>query len=125
VLDDGEVSLALATVFQDILSVPRESFEDGFVDLPRTSRRSYNGVVRCKLNETLVIGGLLATRNEHQHTGIPFLSRIPVVGWPLRRPEEPREAQRAGHRRHPSRDQGPAALAPMPMENAKLTGEAR
>jgi hypothetical protein len=81
VLNNGEVLLALGAVLQDILEIKREDFGQGFVDLPRTSRRSYNGVVRAKLNETLVIGGLITSRKEEGHSGIPFLSRIPVVGW--------------------------------------------
>jgi len=81
VLPDGEVSLALATVLQDVLEIRRENFSNSFVELPRTARRSYNGVVRARLNETLVIGGLITTRKEESTTGLPFLSRIPVMGW--------------------------------------------
>jgi len=81
VLPDGEVSLALATVLQDVLEIRRENFSNSFVELPRTARRSYNGVVRARLNETLVIGGLITTRKEESTTGLPFLSRIPVLGW--------------------------------------------
>jgi hypothetical protein len=81
VLNNGEILLALGAILQDILEIKREDFGQGFVDLPRTSRRSYNGVVRAKLNETLVIGGLITTRKEEGHAGIPFLSRIPVIGW--------------------------------------------
>ncbi|MEN9797000.1 MAG: hypothetical protein RL653_696 [Pseudomonadota bacterium] len=81
VLPDGEVSLALATVLQDVLEIRRENFSQSFVELPRTARRSYNGVVRARLNETLVIGGLITTRKEESRTGLPFLSRIPVLGF--------------------------------------------
>lgn len=125
VLEDGEVSLSLATVLQDVLAVNRENFRDGFVDLPKTSRRSYNGVVRCKLNETLVIGGLLAQRNEHLHTGIPFLSRIPVVGWlfgGLKNIDKRTELVIAVT---PREIKGLPALTPVPFENAKLTGDAK
>ncbi|MGC4120216.1 MAG: hypothetical protein QM765_37670 [Myxococcales bacterium] len=125
VLEDGEISLSLATVLQDILSVPRENFNDGFVDLPKTSRRSYNGVVRCKLNETLIIGGLLSTRSEHQHTGIPFLSRIPVIGWifgGLKNLDKRTELVIAVT---PREIKGLPAVTPIPMENAKIAGDAK
>jgi type II secretory pathway component GspD/PulD (secretin) len=79
--DEGEVSLALAAVLQDVLEVRREDFGLGFVELPHTARRSYSGVVRARPNETLVIGGLITSRKEQVKSGIPFLSKIPIIGW--------------------------------------------
>jgi len=80
---ENEVSLALATVLQDVIEVRREDFGDGggFVELPLTSRRSYSGVIRARPNETTVIGGLITTRKEEISSGVPFLSRIPIIGW--------------------------------------------
>jgi type II secretory pathway component GspD/PulD (secretin) len=125
VLEDGEVSLALATVLQDVLAVNRENFRDGFVDLPKTSRRSYNGVVRCKLNETIVIGGLLSSRKEHQHTGIPFLSRIPVVGWLFGGMKNVDRRSELVIAVTPREIKGMPALTPQPMENVNLAGETK
>ena len=80
---ENEVSLALATVLQDVIEVRREDFGNGggFVELPLTSRRSYSGVIRARPNETTVIGGLITTRKEEISSGVPFLSRIPIIGW--------------------------------------------
>lgn len=81
VLENGEVSLALAIILQDIIAISTRSFPGGFVELPHTARRSYSGVIRARLNETLVIGGLITTRKELHTSGIPFLSKIPIIGW--------------------------------------------
>ena len=125
VLDTGEVSLALAAILQDVLEVKRENFGDGFVELPKTARRSYNGVVRAKLNETLIIGGLLSTRKERTHTGIPFLSRIPVVGWLFGGLHNIDKRSELIIAVTPREIQGLPALAPQAMENATLSGEAK
>jgi type II secretory pathway component GspD/PulD (secretin) len=50
------------------------------VQLPNTIRRSYSGVVRAKVNETLVMGGLITTRKEERSRGLPFLAKIPIIG---------------------------------------------
>ena len=80
VLEGGEVQLALGVILQNVLEIPEFRFQGGSVQLPRTARRSYSGVVRAKLNETLVLGGLITTRKEEVRTGIPFLSRLPILG---------------------------------------------
>jgi MSHA biogenesis protein MshL len=80
-MEDGQVALALGTVLQEILEIRKETFAGGFVELPRTSRRTYNGVVKARAGETLVIGGLVSTRKETKSSGLPFLSKLPFVGW--------------------------------------------
>lgn len=79
-LESGELTLALATISQDVLSIRRQEFEGGAVELPTTARRTYNGVVRTKVGDVLVIGGLTSTRKEKRRNGLPFLSQIPIVG---------------------------------------------
>lgn len=82
VLENGEITLAVALVAQDVIELRRESFgASGFVELPRTSRRAYNGVVRARMGESLVIGGLISDRNEEHTSRVPVLSRIPFIGW--------------------------------------------
>lgn len=80
VLENGEVQLALGVILQSILEISEFRFQGGAVQLPHTARRSYSGVVRAKLNETLVLGGLITTRKEEVRTGIPGLARIPILG---------------------------------------------
>lgn len=80
VLENGEVQLALGVILQDIIELPEFRFPGGSVQLPHTARRSYSGVVHAKLNETLVLGGLITTRKEQVRTGLPFLTRLPIIG---------------------------------------------
>jgi len=125
VLDDGEVSLALAVVLQDVKDIVAVEKGGSFVQLPQTQRRSYNGVVRAKVGETLVIGGLLSTRKERVHNGIPFVSRIPVVGWlfgGMRYTDKRSELVIAVTPREIS---GMNALKPQPMQEIRLTNEAK
>jgi type IVB pilus formation R64 PilN family outer membrane protein len=86
VLDTGEVTLALATVSNEEPSFTRHdtgSFGNiqSFISLPKLGRRTYSGVVRAKMGESLVIGGLIANRLQNKRDGIPFLARIPIVGF--------------------------------------------
>lgn len=80
VLENGEVSLAIGLILQDVVSIDPFSFSGGAVQLPHTSRRSYSGVMRARVGESLVLGGLLTSRKEDRTSGIPFLSRLPIIG---------------------------------------------
>ncbi|MCA3013128.1 MAG: hypothetical protein INH41_12105 [Myxococcaceae bacterium] len=80
VLEGGDVSLAVGLILQEVLGIESFQFPGGAVQLPNTVRRSYSGVVRAKLNETLVMGGLITTRKEERSRGLPFLAKIPVIG---------------------------------------------
>jgi type II secretory pathway component GspD/PulD (secretin) len=80
VLDGGEVSLAVGLIIQEVLGIESFQFPGGAVQLPNTIRRSYSGVVRAKVNETLVMGGLITTRKEERSRGLPFLAKIPIIG---------------------------------------------
>ncbi len=80
VLDGGDVSLAVGLIIQEVLGIESFQFPGGAVQLPNTIRRSYSGVVRAKVNETLVMGGLITTRKEERSRGLPFLAKIPIIG---------------------------------------------
>jgi type II secretory pathway component GspD/PulD (secretin) len=80
ILDKGDVSIALGLVLQEVLAINTFAFPGGAVQLPQTSRRSYSGVVRARLNETMVLGGLITSRKEKRTKGLPALSRIPILG---------------------------------------------
>jgi len=52
-----------------------------FNERPVTSTRRATTQVRIKDRETLVIGGLLKKTETKGNTGVPLLSRIPVLGY--------------------------------------------
>jgi len=55
------------------------TFQDA--EWPVTSTRRATTRVRIKDNQTLVIGGLLKQSRIKGNTGVPFLSRIPLLGY--------------------------------------------
>ncbi|MBJ81088.1 MAG: hypothetical protein CMH60_07215 [Myxococcales bacterium] len=78
----GEVTLAVSTILQDV-EQPLEGFQFGqsnFVQLPKMNRRSYSGVVRGRQGDTLIIAGLLGSSISEKSKGVPFLTRIPILG---------------------------------------------
>ena len=77
---DGSIVMGLSVVLQDIMEIRRLEMPTGFVELPRTARRSYVGVNDTRPGRSLVIGGLLSTREVERSTGIPFLARVPIIG---------------------------------------------
>lgn len=122
VLEHGEVSIAVGLIMQEVLGIETFAFAGGAVQLPSTARRSYSGVIRTKLNETLVMGGLISTRKEDRSKGLPLLAKIPILGILFgqkegvdRRSEliltvTPREIQMVGAQPSPPR------LEPLPVE---------
>jgi type IVB pilus formation R64 PilN family outer membrane protein len=79
--DNGGVVMALSIILQEILD--RRRFEisgGGFLELPVTTRRSYAGINDTSPDQTLIIAGLLSTRQSERSTGVPFLSKVPIVG---------------------------------------------
>ncbi len=77
---DGSVTLALSTVLQDVPEIGEIEFSGGSVQLPKFVRRSYSGVVHATPGDTLVIAGLLEGAERKRTTGIPWLSRVPIIG---------------------------------------------
>ncbi len=57
----------------------------GFVDgVPQTSKRKTKQVVTVKNNQTVVISGLVQTKQTETFQKIPLLGDIPVLGWLFR-----------------------------------------
>jgi general secretion pathway protein D len=50
------------------------------INSPRFTKREAETSVVLLNNQTLVLGGLIQTRRTFNRTGIPLLSRIPVIG---------------------------------------------
>ena len=47
---------------------------------PVIARREGDTIARLRAGETMVIGGLVQTRKDHQRSGIPVLRDLPLVG---------------------------------------------
>jgi len=48
---------------------------------PGTSTRQFQSKIRVKNEEMIVLGGLEETRKSENNSGVPVLSRIPVLKW--------------------------------------------
>ena len=70
-------------VYLDIFQQVQEQTDTTIVDnnrYPRISTRALNTSVMVPNEGTLVLGGLIKQSREKQNSGIPFLSRAPLIG---------------------------------------------
>ena len=49
--------------------------------VPAISTRQLTTNVRIKTGETVVLGGIYEINSEHDKEQIPYLGRIPIIGW--------------------------------------------
>lgn len=82
VMEDGSVQLALSMVSQDFLGFTDVSVSrDIILKLPKTSQRAYSGVVNTKMGNSVVIGGMISAKTDESSKGLPFLAKVPIIGW--------------------------------------------
>ncbi len=73
--DDNMVTLDVAPDF----STPLGSFDP---DVPPTiATRRFDSSVRVKNGETFVLGGLTRQESSRSATGLPWVSRLPIIKW--------------------------------------------
>ena len=48
---------------------------------PGTATRQFNSMIRVKNGEMIILGGLEEVSRTANSTGVPFLSRIPILKW--------------------------------------------
>lgn len=48
---------------------------------PEFSKREFQSVIRMKNQEMVILGGLENNKSSESGSGVPFLSRIPVIKW--------------------------------------------
>ena len=73
------VTLDVETEQTDILS---ESF--GSTGSPAFGKRSVKTSIVVQDGQSVVLGGIIQNRVEKTHTGVPFLSRLPLLGYLFR-----------------------------------------
>jgi len=71
---EGYVTLFVQPSYSDIVS-------SGFDDTKDTTTRATSTLVRVKNGQTVVIGGLLTSRETNQVRKVPLLGDIPILGW--------------------------------------------
>lgn len=71
---EGYVTLYVQPSYSDVVS-------SGFEDTMDTTTRAASTLVRVKNGQTVVIGGLLTSRETDQTRKVPLLGDIPILGW--------------------------------------------
>ena len=71
---EGYVTLYVQPSYSDLVS-------SGFDNTKDTTTRATSTLVRVKNGQTVVIGGLLTSRETDQTRKVPLLGDIPVLGW--------------------------------------------
>lgn len=71
---EGYVTLFVQPSYSDIVS-------SGFENTKDTTTRAASTLVRVKNGQTVVIGGLLTSRETDQTRKVPLLGDIPIIGW--------------------------------------------
>lgn len=70
--------LVLLEIQQEVSSVAQTTTSG--IDSPTIQQRMISTTVAVQSNQTLALGGLIQDTVQKSDTGIPFLSRIPVIG---------------------------------------------
>lgn len=83
---DGNIMMSINT------SISEKSGErispDNITSIPILDVRESNSVVLAKSGQTIVIGGLMKTTKEQNDNDVPYLSKIPLLGYLFRHKEE-------------------------------------
>jgi general secretion pathway protein D len=75
----GEMGTVALDIKQEVNQVGEN--EPPPINSPRILKREAESSIVLLNNQTLVLGGLIQDRKTTQRTGIPFLNRIPVLGF--------------------------------------------
>lgn len=72
---DDQVTLNIKVDISDFIGTPPTN------QPPPTSTSKFESIIRAKNEDMIVLGGLERTEKSESGTGVPFLSRIPVIKW--------------------------------------------
>jgi MSHA type pilus biogenesis protein MshL len=76
-----DIYLSITPVVSSIDEIRSISLGQGNrLEAPETSMKSMSTLVRVRNGETVAVGGLITSENAKRIKGVPFLSRIPLIG---------------------------------------------
>ncbi|HEU0265391.1 MAG TPA: pilus (MSHA type) biogenesis protein MshL [Geobacterales bacterium] len=83
---DGGVSLTITPIISDLISLENKDLgtigENNIsISLPTVDLREMSTTVHVKDGQLVVIGGLISRKESLRDNGIPFISRIPLLGY--------------------------------------------
>jgi general secretion pathway protein D len=74
--DEGIVTLEIQ---QEVSEIKSESF--GTTNNPSFFKRGVNTTLVASQDRSIVLGGLVKERKERNRDGLPYLYKIPLLGW--------------------------------------------
>jgi len=90
IADDGSITLAVNPSVSEVADVASFSTTGASASLPEVDRRDLDTVVRIQSGETLVLAGIIKSSESADNRGVPWLSRVPVLGALFRKDEKSR-----------------------------------
>ena len=72
---DDQVTLNIKVAITDFIGDPPENAP------PPTSTSKFESIVRAKNEDMIVLGGMERTESSESGSGVPILSRIPILKW--------------------------------------------
>lgn len=84
--EHGEISLTITPIVSDLVSlidrtIGRVGENTIQISLPTIDLRALSTTVKVKDNEMVVIGGLIQNRETLKDSQVPFLGKVPVLGY--------------------------------------------
>lgn len=72
---DDQVTLNIKVDISDFIGIPPDNAP------PPTSTSKFESIIRAHNEDMIVLGGLERTENSSSGSGVPILSRIPILKW--------------------------------------------
>ena len=72
---DDQVTLNIKVDISDFIGIPPNNAP------PPTSTSKFESIIRARNEDMIVLGGLERTEKSEDASGVPFLSRIPILKW--------------------------------------------
>lgn len=72
---DDQVTLKIMVEISDFIGIPPANAP------PPTSTSKFESIIRAHNEDMIVLGGMERTERSETGSGVPFLSRIPVIKW--------------------------------------------
>lgn len=86
--DRGEILLSINPDISELLEVKKFEVAGAMATQPVIDRRSIDTLARLRDGQTLVIAGILKEKKNESIRGVPFLSKLPLIGNVFRRTEQ-------------------------------------
>lgn len=83
VSESGEVSMTITPIVSDLVKMETRTFGGNLyqIELPTIDLRELSTTVKMRTGEMVIIGGLIADREELTDNQVPGLGDIPILGY--------------------------------------------